>query len=553
MKTHLKKISAIILSAVAIMACETKETVVDSYITPDRVTITEIDAQSPVPQAIALKTNTQWMVLDVPSWIEVSPITGHGDGILTITPSANFKNETVQTEPRSGQFRIIGSANSAAYNTGVSVIITVAQQGFEPQVDPNAGLGGIPSLEEFLAFADMVTSGGSVSRWVNEAGEVELKTDIDLSGVTAWTPIGQAKLGSGVKADPTMETYFTGTFNGGGHTISGINWTFDAAKYTNCTSFGLFGAASEATIKNLVLGKEGDAITITGSTTANIAVGALVGCGANVKVLGVTNYVDVIWNGDTDPQFAMAGIVARGDHCTVGGADAEAVVNYGDVVAKSVISLGEAGEAGHMVGGIQGFMKQGSINYAKNYGTVSCGSGRGGGIVGSINNTQSAEDFAHVLGCVNYGTVRRDLFGNTTVTGNQKRMGGIFGGAEGWMNKIENCTNEGNVFSEYLCRCGGCCGHAKIQVVGFENKGIILSDKDSSHGPGWISGYFDTVANAQKNGAETNISKCKMGGKVGDWTTYKDAPENAPAATLDNVLGYNNTPGKTFTESEIIQ
>ena len=95
-------------------------------------------------------------------------------------------------------------------------------------------------------------------------------------------------------------------------------------------------------------------------------------------------------------------------------------------------------------------------------------------------------------------------------------------------------------------------GHSKIQVIGFENKGIILSDKDSSHGPGWLGGYFDSVANAAKVGV-LNIARCKMGGKVGSWTEYKDNPEGAPAATIDNVLGYNNKPGTQFNENEIIQ
>lgn len=551
MKQTFKLFAALALGVLVTAACSEGK-LLESYITPDRSEISEIPAKDPAAVSLIVNTNTNWMVLDVPSWIQVEPVMGHGDAIITITPSANFKNENTETFDRMGSFRIAGNANDPGNRTGVSVTVTVKQRGYVPVVDPDAGIGGIPSLEEFLAFAQAVSTGGSCNRWLNQDGEVELQTDIDLSSVLDWTPIGIAKLGTSVKAAASSDNYFQGVFNGGHHSITGIRWTFDAST-GDYNSYGLFGMASNATIKDLVLGEKGDYISIEGTPGAPLAAGALLAVGDAVTVKGVTNNVDVIFNGSNDPQFAMAGIVAKGDRCVIGGeSDDEAVVNNGNIVAKSVITLTEAGEGGHMLGGIQGYMHWGSIVKAVNNGTISCGSGRSGGIVASINSGVTADEFSLVKGCVNRGTVRRDLYGNSAVTGNQKRMGGILGGAEGWYNKVEDCVNEGNVFAEYLCRCGGCVGHSKIQVIGFENKGIILSDKDSSHGPGWLGGYFDSVANAAKVGV-LNIARCKMGGKVGSWTEYKDNPEGAPAATIDNVLGYNNKPGTQFNENEIIQ
>ena len=159
---------------------------------------------------LIVSTNTNWMVLDVPSWIQVEPEMGHGDAIITITPSANFKNENTETFDRMGSFRIAGNANDPGNRTGISVTVTVKQRGYVPVVDPDAGIGGIPSLEEFLAFAQAVSTGGSCNRWLNQDGEVELQTDIDLSSVLDWTPIGIAKLGSTVKAAASSENYFQG-------------------------------------------------------------------------------------------------------------------------------------------------------------------------------------------------------------------------------------------------------------------------------------------------------------------------------------------------------
>ena len=55
----------------------------------------------------------------------------------------------------------------------------------------------------------------------NESGEVVLLNDIDLSGVTEWTPIGSAK-STGNPSYKNPVSPFTGVFNGQGYAITGI-------------------------------------------------------------------------------------------------------------------------------------------------------------------------------------------------------------------------------------------------------------------------------------------------------------------------------------------
>lgn len=65
----------------------------------------------------------------------------------------------------------------------------------------------IKSLAEFVAFRDAVNAGDKF------AGKtVELMCDLDLSSIDNWIPIG---------ADAT--NYFSGSFNGNGHSITGLN------------------------------------------------------------------------------------------------------------------------------------------------------------------------------------------------------------------------------------------------------------------------------------------------------------------------------------------
>ena len=75
-----------------------------------------------------------------------------------------------------------------------------------------------------------------------------------------------------------------------------------------------------------------------------------------------------------------------------------------------------------------------------------------------------------------------------------------------------------------------------IRIIGCANQGAILGDVyNSDHGPAWACGY-----SGQSSGEWVNVSSCTMGGYVGSYTTYKDNPTSAPAATVHNAFSYKN-------------
>lgn len=467
------------------------------------------------------------------SWLKVV-----GTKALT-TSEFNFVAEYFESKtntPREGRIILKNSLYdvSTAIVVKQSPVVIGGGGGDTPSEDK-----GIADVGTFMEFVRSVNAGASTSRWENADGEVCLLADIDLTGIE-WTPIGSATgVGSGA---PTYEfsNAFTGKLNGKGHSITGISWTCDMSKNN---VYGLFGAANGATIRNLVIGAKGDAITLTGTPDITPSVAGVVGYAENTTIANVTNNVSIILEGECPQAMptSLAGIVGSGFNVTVGGKTKDdAVVNNGDILVKSKVANAQAGGTGLQVAGIMAYVNKGTgsqfINCTNNA-HITGPNGRGGGILASIYGTEKAGNKVTVSKCVNNGLLEDNYLDHEGYS-NAKRMGGIIGGSEAANVSVESCTNNGNIFSHTGCRAGGFVGHFKGGVIaGCANNGIILSkitpqneDHSGGDGPGWAAGYCNI-----------KITGCTRGGKVGEWAEYKDKPEQAPDATIYNAYGYQNS------------
>ncbi|MCD8034067.1 MAG: PL29 family lyase N-terminal domain-containing protein [Alistipes sp.] len=466
------------------------------------------------------------------SWLKPAPVTR----APMVTTTHSFVADYYEND--SGADRK-GSITFSNRPYGVTVTLGVRQSPVIPDVPTDPG---IATGADLVAFAKAVNAGGSTSRWENASGEVVLLNDIDLTGLTEWTPIGAGKA-TGTPSYNTLVNPFTGVFNGQGFTIKGIQWTFDAESETTHLH-GLFGALKGATVKNLKLGAAGDQISVTGASPNVVAVGALTGYAEGSTITNVTNYVSVILTGDNPDATLMmlAGIAGCAKSTVIGGeTKADAVINNGDVKTGRITNTANGG-TGMNVGGICAFTLGGGIkiDYCTNNGEVSAPTGRGGGLVGTLGGPTSEESGTAVSNSVNNGTVQDDAvgqYGGSRDYYNYKRMGGLVGGTVTNNNlRIEYCTNNGNVFSQLGCRTGGFVGHNQATIVGCVNKGTILANITydagaPQHGPGWACGYS----------AKGLVTQCAKGGRVGEWDTYKDNPSGAPEATNDNALCYRNS------------
>ena len=107
----------------------------------------------------------------------------------------------------------------------------------------------VTSADGLMNIAELVNGGKSD---IN----ITLDTDIDLTGKD-WTPIGT-----------DYDNSYTGTFDGGGHTITGLTFT------TNDKYAGLFGWLNKAgTVKNVVM----EGVQITSNQIYGGSIGGVVG------------------------------------------------------------------------------------------------------------------------------------------------------------------------------------------------------------------------------------------------------------------------------------
>ncbi|MBO4670929.1 MAG: BACON domain-containing protein [Bacteroidales bacterium] len=295
----LKCFTTLLLGALMVLSCGKKEPEDKVYtITVDRTAIKDVAANNPGVEALVITTEAPYWILTAPDWVTPDTKQGVGGGkpaIVTLTIASNYKNEATDTYPRSGEIKISGGNNS--------ITVPINQLGHTAVIDPNASIGGIPDLAEFLDFVKAVNDGEAPIRWMNSKKEVELLADLDLSSIKEWTPIGDVDAsGNANNASVAKGNAFTSVFDGGGHTIRNFKVSPVVAEGK---TWGLFGYISHATVKNLNV--EADLnISATGTADAGVVVGTAycssienVKVTANIKSAGTTG----------TQRFTIGGIV----------------------------------------------------------------------------------------------------------------------------------------------------------------------------------------------------------------------------------------------------
>ena len=254
----------------------------------------------------------------------------------------------------------------------------------------------------------------------NLKGSYVLTKNIDMSEMEGQSPIGTA-------------TYkFTGTFDGAGYTISGLNidTTSDTGTYPYA---GLFGLVNKGTIKNL---------TVEGTITGKQSAGGIAGWARGATIINCHNYATVT---TTSTSNGAGGILGFGDF---NGTNISVAItnctNHGNITA------------GAYAGGIYGLSQERTntvqslvITGCKNYGNVTVNSGNVvGGIVGyhRCSATTGANVFT-INECANYGAISA----TSTATNKGNYAGGIIGAALVSNNvtsttiTLTNLYNEGSV------------------------------------------------------------------------------------------------------------
>ena len=308
-------------------------------------------------------------------------ITGTGEtvfkGKVTVTPDSTIEKGTFNGEVINNGTITGGTFNGEVINNGtitdgvftgiVSGSGTITGGTFNPRITGN----GTETDPYQISTADGL-------KWfrdkVNNAKAKEetkicavLTADIDLNN-EPWTPIG---IGEDTR---TEDLPYSGTFDGNGHTISGLNVNYGDK------NGGLFCYVKSATIKNLTV-----AGSVTYSSGDGIAYGGIVGCADSSTIENCTNRCTVTGN------WYAGGIVGRSVDSDIIGC-----ANFGNISSP----FRSGGICGIVTGQVDAYGIDATIRDCYNVGMVS---GKyAGGITGQ---SDSGNIDILIANCYNVGSL----------------------------------------------------------------------------------------------------------------------------------------------------
>ena len=246
----------------------------------------------------------------------------------------------------------------------------------------------------------------NIAKLVNEEWKlginITLTADIDLKGID-WTPIG--------KDDNKA---YTGTFNGGGHTITGLTVTGSDQYVGLFGHIGSGGTVKDVTLEEVKIESNNDMSAVGG--VAGRSYGTLENCSVSGSVSGsgiaggVVGYQSGgFLTGCSSSATVNAGGVAGGvAGLTDSGATLTACYATDDVTLESINS------GGNFVGGVVGSNTSCTLKACYAWGSVT-GSGSGTIYVGGVTGTNDE------------GTLTACYHANGTVSGPAGTTGGVTG------------------------------------------------------------------------------------------------------------------------------
>ena len=387
------------------------------------------------------------------------------DGVVS-GPSADSQSGTAWTTAVTAE-RAPVALHAARYAIQKPYEVTDMEGEGGQSIDPEAPENiSIASAADLLAFAARVNGGDAKAKTAN----VTLTADIDLSSQTSWTPIGQiTSSGNGNNASAPEGNIFSGSFDGGKHSITGFK--ADATLSAGQT-WGLFGYVMNASFKDLSLVAD---ITFqaSGAADAGILVGTL--RSSTVENVSVSGKVDIKGTTVDNVRFAVGGIA--GFAVSEGSKD----VLIKNCTATLTVTADSGSNTktnanGCMYGGILGFGT--TIGYdsshvhvegCTNNGSITARLGRSAGIVGTSNYGTAIKD------CVNNANHLNSM-GNGRIANITCIMGGN--------SSLTNCVNNGSLTTTVTdCQSGGLVAllnHDTCFISGGGNYGNIISAFESS-------------------------------------------------------------------------
>ena len=332
----------------------------------------------------------------------------------------------------------------------------------------------LSTAADLVNLANKVNNGSGNDPKIYSGFYFQLENDINLSVASDnfepsdFVPIG------------TSENYFSGDFDGKGHTVT------LAINDKSLTGAGLFGAAGGGAVIHDV--------TIEGSVTAMYNVAGLVGqAKSNLTVKNCTNNAKISSDLSTGSAYYGAGGLIG-------------VSNVGDLTVDSCENTGEVSTYASSTSGVGGIVF--------------------GGVIGGVWAYSSISSEVVVTNCINTGAVA-----GVPV---YKGVGGVIGRCDAFAT-IESCTNKNSVSAAGTCSLspygcvGGIVGYLSgksssliANVYRCSNEGQLTGPNGNKASIGGVVGQlgnaYTTVTECFNKGAVSTATSC--GGYVGGVVGY---------------------------------
>lgn len=251
----------------------------------------------------------------------------------------------------------------------------------------------ISTADELRLFAAIVNGTDGMTQ--NTAANGRLTADILLNNTEGWENWGSTAPANSWTPIGSNANPFTGTFDGQGHTVSGIF----VNSSNNCQGF--FGATNGATIINLH--------TAQGYIRGNGSVGGIVGNAEGGSIEDCTNGCTIASTGNSNGGIVGYGMGVQITGCT----------NNGPLVAGQ-----------YQNGGIAGTVKDSTIDRCVNNADITVADHAGGIAAYNTNGT--------VSNCLNKGNV-------STSNAFYTYTAGIVANNRGTGSVVKNCLNLGTI------------------------------------------------------------------------------------------------------------
>ena len=326
-------------------------------------------------------------------------------------------------------------------------------------------------LTSVSAFAQTEISTEAQLKAIDLNGNYVLTQDITLSD-NEWTPIG------------TSDRPFTGTLDGGGHTIIGLtvgNGTNDNKAF--------FGFTKDATVKNIGF----TSAVVKGHNQAAIVV-------AQAKSSTLSN-------------IYVSGVVTGRDHVGTIAGDAR-----DNTTITNCVSTAAALSTEHQGGGIAGWTNNSTFSYNIAYGAVTAPSNGAGGITGMVDDKGKTEYISN-LSAAPY------------IKGGNDRTHGI----NGW------CNNSSNTGSNNLS-----WANTVYYVGGNKKEATEITEPSNGSGlHGTVTSTDDLKKVATYTGIGFSTDTWQL--TDGQWPRLKQFATMYDAFTSISALPNIITPGQTVT------